>query len=189
MARLGEMARPHARLQDDSDHTEVPWPEDVVSIKAGALIADEGKRLIMESPSEELGHHGMDPCGDIVMRCMPCGLYGAEVRLPDGFLRMTSVKMSGWMHGIGALIPADSPEWHRQWSSEPGIAGCPAGPRAYTDRDGEGILLRLLGSENDEDHLVWLSGWSVPEIGDDDGFDFPVGLYAELVGRIAARLT
>lgn len=184
MARLGEIAQPQSLLSMSG----VPWPEDIIGLKVRTLLGETASRLIREAPVESLGCGVSLICGDVSMRMMPCGLYGAEWRLPDGFLRLISVKMAGWTGGVNHPIVPGSSEWRRQWSAERGIAGCPERPRAYLDSDGEGMMLRLLGSESEEDTLEWLSGWSVPEISEEDEFEFPEGLYSELVGAVAGRI-
>ena len=185
MARLGEIARPHGA----SVESGVPWPEDVVAVKARSLLGDVGSELIRGAAVESLGGQvGGFPDCEVAMRKMPCGLYGAEVRLPGGFLRFVSVKMSAWSRSVSTLALPESPSWSRQWSPEPGIAGCRERPRAYLDSDGEGLLLRLLGSESSGDVLEWLHVRTVPEVDDDGEFDFPEALYGRLAGEISRRV-
>lgn len=184
MARLGEVDRPRSL----SEVTDIPWPEDIVAMKAVAMLGEVGTRLIKDASVESLGNGVAVSCGEIAVLEMPCGLYGAEVRLPDGFLRLASVKMSGWRCGVCLTALPDSGEWSRQWSAEPGIAGCPARPRAYLDSDGAGCLLRLVGSESEEDALEWLTGWCVPAPDEEGCFDFPEVLYHHLVGAITEKL-
>ena len=186
MARLGERARPQAVAVTSG----VPWPEDIVALKVSAFLAEEGSRIIREAPVGLLGCGvvGLMGCEVVSRRKMPCGLYAAEVRMPDDFLRMVSVKMSGWLRGAVDVAFPGSAGWERQWSAESGIAGCPERPRAYLDADGSGLLLRLVGSESESDSLEWLSGWCVPEADNDGEFDFPDGLYPELVAAVMARL-
>lgn len=184
MARLGEIARPQSQLPESA----VPCPEDIVALRAASLLDDVGSRLIREASLETLGA-GVPIEPEVMMRLMPCGLYGAILRLPEGFLRLTSVRMSGWRRSVSSIVFPESADWERQWSSETGIAGCPERPRAYIDSDREGRLLRLLGSVDSSDTLDKLGVWTVPSPGEDGGFDFPETLYAELVGTIAAKLS
>lgn len=188
MARLGEIARPQTSLTDRSALSAVPWPEDIIGLKVASLLGEIGSELIREAPAEVLGGAPVKSGGEMTMRMMPCGLYGAEVRLPEGFLRLMSVKMAGWRRGVHTLVLPASEEWTRQWSEERGIAGCPERPQAYLDRDADGMLLRLLCSDSEEDSLECLSGWCVPLLDEEGEFDFPEALYAELVGAIAAKL-
>lgn len=189
MARLGEIARPQSRLAGTSALDGVPWPEDVVAVKVGSLLGDVGSGLIREASLESLGSGGSGSDDYVVgMREMACGLYGAEIRLPGNFLRVVSVRMAGWRGSVCEVAAAGSPEWIRQWSAEPGIAGCPDRPRAYFDSDGEGMLLRALGSESADDVLGWLRIWTVPEAGENGEFDFPEALYWELVGEISRNV-
>lgn len=186
MARLGETVRPQGLLSAAG----VPWPEDIIGVKVASLLGELGSRLLQEadcglSCPRDVGI----PSGVLaVLKRMPCGLYGAEVRLPEMFLRLVSVKMAGWRRSVCGLVSPGSAEWSRQWSPEPGIAGSPERPRAYLDSDGEGMLLRLLGSVDSSDTLESLGIWIVPSAGEDGGFDFPETLYAALVGAIAAKL-
>lgn len=179
MARLGEIARPHGL----SSACAVPWPEDIIHAKCLSLLPGEGASLIREAPVALLGA-GL-ACGDIIMRKMPSGMYAAEVRIPEGFLRMVSARMGEWRGSVRTLILPESAEWARQWSAQPGIAGCPERPCAYLDSDGEGRLVRLVGSVGAGDALEWMGVWCVPVGDEEGGFDFPGALYAELVGRIA----
>lgn len=184
MARLGEIARPCG----PQESCAVPWPEDIVALRARSFLGEEGSRLIMEAPAGSACHGGMCMAEVAAMRLMPCGLYGAEVRLPDGFLRLGSVMMAGWRKEVDSAASAGTAGWHRQWSPYPGIAGCPEEPRAYVDRDAHGLLLRAVGSPDADDPLEWLSVWTVPALDDDGCFLFPAALYPQLVGAVAGRL-
>lgn len=185
MARLGEMVRPHS-----SSEIDIPWPEEVVGMKVESLLGEIGAKLISESPLESLGG-AVDLPTDAVsaMRKMPCGLVGVDVKLPECFLRLVSVKMAGWKRSVSSAIAYGDPDWCRQFSFEPGIAGSPECPRAYLVSDGCGLLLRLSGSESADDSLEWLRFWTVPCVGDDGNFNFPESLYPLLVASIACHLT
>ena len=184
MARLGELAAPCRSAESGS----LAWPEDIVALRARSFLGEEGSRLIMEAPAGLDGAGGMRISEVAAMRLMPCGLYGAELRLPGGFLRLASVRMAGWRKGVDTAFSAGSAQWHRQWSSYPGIAGCPEAPRAYVDSDSGGLLLRAVGSVEADDALDWLTVWTVPALEEDGCFLFPETLYPQLVGAIAERL-
>ena len=189
MARLGEIAGPCGSPASGS----VACPEDIVALRARSFLGEEGSRLILEAPavSDGSGLHdsdGMRISEPAAMRLMPCGLYGAEVRLPDGFLRLASVRMASWRKGVDSACSSGSAQWHRQWSSYPGIAGCPEAPRAYVDSDSGGLLLRAVGSAEADDALEWLTVWPVPSPDEEGCFHFPAALYPRLVGAIAGRL-
>lgn len=188
MARLGEIARPQGPLSGTSALDGVPWPEDIIGKRAASYLGEVGSKLIMEASASEFGSGVSDSGREVSWRLMPCGLYGAEVRLPGGFLRLVSVMMSGWRRSVVSAVMPESPEWSRQWSAEAGIAGCPERPRAYVDCDGAGSLLRLVGSESEEDALEWLCGWSVPSVNEEGEFEFPESLYGDLVGAITEKL-
>ena len=186
MARLGEIARPQIMSQSQTGMSDVPWPEDIIGLKVKSLLPEIGAGLIREA---SVGLSGCQVFGSsgcqVLMKEMPCGLYSAEVRLPEGFLRLLSVKMSGWRDCVCSLILPEMSDWKRQWSPHPGIAGCPEWPRAYLDIDVDGMLLRLVGSVTGEDSLEWLQVLTVPEVDALGEFDFPEALYPELVGAIA----
>ena len=191
MARLGEIARPQSQSSASSSAVDVPWPEDIIGLKARSLLPEVGGSLIREAPLPLLdcgASHSPGTPEVYAMRRMPCGLYGAEVRLPGGFLRLVSVKMSDWGRSAVSVVLPESSGWNRQWSVESGIAGCPDRPRAYVDSDGGGILLRLMGSGSEDAALEWLNVWSVPEIDSSGEFDFPETLYPDLVAGISGRL-
>ncbi|MDE7347542.1 MAG: hypothetical protein K2N48_12495 [Muribaculaceae bacterium] len=185
MARLGEIARPQGLLSDSG----VPWPEDVVSVKAVSLLDEVGSELIRRAGIEALGG-GVDASSglDVVMRRMPCGLYGAEIRLPGDFLRLASAGMSGWRRDVFVPVFPGSTEWSRQWSAEPGIAGCPDSPRAYVGICGAEMLLRLMGSESVEDSLEHLHVWARPVPDGQGEFTFPESLYTDLIAGISRCL-
>lgn len=185
MGRLGEIVRP----QDQTSATDIPWPEDIIGLKASSLLGETGARLIREAPLELLGSGVVEVCGEVAKRVMPCGMYAAEVRLPEGFLRLVSVKMAEWQGSVSSLITPLMADWRRQWSDHLGIAGCPECPRAYLDSDGDGLLLRLVGSLSAGDTLEWMGVWTMPAPDLYGGFDFPSPLYPSLVESIAASIS
>lgn len=176
MTRLGELARPLPSLSD----TSIPSPPDVVALKTKSLLAEVGSRLIRKATVDMLGN-GMPIEGVVTMRQMPCGLYAAEVTLPDDFLRLVSLKMSGWERGVRGVILPGTPDWSRQWSAEEGIAGSPAKPQVYSDVNGSVGILRAVGSRAMDEELEWFCGWRVPVVDGEGRFDFPAGLYGELL--------
>lgn len=190
MERLGEISRPHTPSGGQvPEDVGVPWPEEAVALKARGLLAAEGSRLLREASVDDLGCGGMDLSGvEAVKVSMPCGLYAAEVRMPEGYLRFAGARMSEWSRGATEVLERGSSGWSRQWSSEPGIAGCPVRPRAYLDSDSGGLLLRLVGSVSADDSLEWLGVWCVPELDAEGRFGFPAGLYFRLVEAIAAGI-
>lgn len=183
MARLGEKARQGST----GSSAGVPWPEDVVALKIGALLPEQGAALIKEAPHHMLGS-GVSLTVSPTWRLMPCGLYAAEIPLPEGFLRLVAAKMSGWRGSVYSLIGPDNAGWSRQWSTHMGIAGCPEWPRAYLDSSGGGPLLRLVGSVEADCQPERLGVWSVPSVSSDGKFDFPEPLYPALVGAIAGKI-
>lgn len=185
MVRLGEIARP----QGQTSAPDIPWPEDIIGLKVSSLLGEAGARLIREAPLELLGSGVVDMSGEVAKLVMPCGMYAADVRLPEGFLRLVSVKMAEWQGSVSSLITPSMADWRRQWSDHLGIAGCPEWPRAYLHSDGEGLMLRLVGSCSAEDTLEWLGVWSMPKPDQDGGFDFPSPLYPSLVESIAASIS
>lgn len=179
MARLGEIALPQPLF----DSSEIPSSADIVSLKVESLLPEAGRRLILGAPSEMLGLRGSVDT-EKFMRMMPCGMYAAEILLPDGFLRLVSVRMGEWERNASSLILPDTSQWECQWSGEPGIAGCPERPKVYLDCD----ILRAIGSVSESDTLMHLRFWSVPKADDAGNFLFPTSLYPALVGEIAASL-
>ncbi|MDE6512265.1 MAG: hypothetical protein K2L00_09290, partial [Muribaculaceae bacterium] len=97
MARLGEFPRPRPSLPASSSGSGlslsgIPWPQDVVALKVRSMLPEAGSRLIREAaplPSAEGGAEA--PVS--VSRLMPCGLYAAEVSLPEDFLRIGMARM------------------------------------------------------------------------------------------------
>lgn len=188
MARLGEIARAQAPDSGGSALSDVPRPEDTVCVKCASLLAEVGARLIREAPTETLACGASMQGVQAAMRKMPCGLFGAEVVLPRGFLRLASVRMSGWRGSVHSAATPDDSGWMRQWSSHPVIAGCPERPRAYLDSGGEGVLLRLMGCVSADEEVESLLAWCVPEVDEEGKFEFPEVLYGNLVGEISGKL-
>ena len=179
MARLGEIARP----RPSGELPVIPAPADIICLKLESLLPEAGGNLINEASPELLGY-GCRIDTDMSMRLMPCGMYAAEIPLPDDFLRLVSVKMKEWERNAIRPVMPGSAQWDCQWSAEPGIAGCPGRPRSYLD----GNILRAIGSTKETDTLMYLRCWSIPNADDEGKFRFPTVLYPALVSEIAARL-
>lgn len=178
MARLGEISQPQPPLSV----CNIPTLADIVAHKVRSLLPEVGATLIRGASPDVLGM-GCQLAVAVSMRLMPCGMYAAEVPLPEDFLRLVSVKMSGWERSVSRLILPESPEWECQWSGEAGIAGCPERPRAYI----EGGILRALGSLDEDDVLEHIRCWRLPEPDSEGKFHFPETLYPELVDGIISK--
>lgn len=178
-ARLGEISR----LQPAFSDSEILSPADVISIKVDSLLPEIGSRLILDAPLELL-QGGMELSAEIKMRIMPCGLYGAELILPAGFLRLVSIQMTAWGRREGHLILPESTEWECQWSAEEGIAGCPERPRTYLD----GGMIRAVGSRSQTDTLASFRCCVIPNPDSEGRFTFPDPLYPSLVSSIASSI-
>lgn len=178
-ARLGEISRPQPAFSD----SEILSPADVISIKVECLLPEIGSRLILDAPLELL-QGGMESSAEIKMRIMPCGLYGAELILPAGFLRLVSMRMRAWSRSEGHLILPGSAEWECQWSVEEGIAGCPERPRVYFD----GGMIRAVGSRSQTDTLASFRCFNIPNPDSEGSFPFPDLLYPSLVSSIASSI-
>ena len=174
MVRLGEISL----SQTSVSAAGIPSPAEVIAAKVTSLLPEVGTKLICEASGSQLAG-GMAMEAEAVFRLMPCGLHAAEIRLPEGFLVLTSLRMSGWRRSVSRLILPGSADWDCQWSEEPGIAGCQARPRVYMD----GNVLRAVGVEADS-AVEWLRGWKIPSPGSDGKFHFPGSLYPDLVGGI-----
>ncbi len=180
MRRLGEITLPPSSAVSMA----VPGPADVIGAKIESLLPEVGGRLIREASYSMLGG-GVEVEVDVEMSRLASGLFAAEIRLPAGFLRLVSVKMSGWRRSVSELILPGNPGWDCQWSDEEGIAGCPEKPRVYLD----GCVLRAVGCRSETDGLAWLRCWCLPHPDSDGKFSFPEALYPELVtGTVQAML-
>lgn len=183
MARLGENTRPPASY----DGLDIPSPVDVIGRKISSLLPEIGTKLIKDAPADNLG--AGEPVELVVsMRKMPCGLYAGEVGLPEDYLRLVSVKMAGWSRCVTQVIRSADMEWSRQWSEEPGIAGCPDAPRAYLVCEEDGLKLLLIGSEDGVDSLDLLRVCRAPSPAADGTFHFPSSLYPPLISEIVTTL-
>lgn len=174
MVRLGEISRPHTSVSASG----IPSAADVVAAKAAALLPDVGARLIAGASLSQLAG-GVAMEAEVAFRLMPCRLHAAEIQLPEDFLALVSLRMSGWERSVGRIVLPDSADWYCQWSEEPGIAGCPERPRVYLDDN----VLRAVGSGADAE-VEWFRGWKIPSPGADGKFHFPASLYPDLVAGI-----
>lgn len=178
MVRLGEIARP----LPSGVSSAVPGPAEVVGAKVAVLLPEVGSRLIREASVEMLGG-GILTEVEVAMVKMPCGLYAAEIHLPEGFLRLVSVRMSGWERSACGMIYPGMPEWGCQWSREEGIAGNPEKPQVYFDGD----VLRAVGSRVATESLAWFRCCKIPRLNEDGEFEFPDGLYTDLVAKVVEQ--
>lgn len=176
MARLGENPRPQPPYQG----LDIPAPEDVIRRKIASFLPEIGSRLIKEASSDSLGA-GEEIDVSVAMRKMPCGMYAAEVKLPEDFLRLVSTKMFGWTRSVNQIIIPGDIAWSRQWSAEPGIAGSSWRPKVYMVNTDKGLILRLIGSGDETDALEWLRICRCPTSDADGSFHFPSSLYATLI--------
>ena len=162
-ARVGEMA-------------------DEVALMVESRLPEVGERLLREAPMEMLGQ-GEELDAEVTARLMPCGLYAAEISLPEDFVRLVSVRLEGWERSVCRVTGYDSIGSDCQWSAEPGIAGCPERPRCYLDMAG-GLVLRLVGSEK-VPVVSELRVWRLPMA---PSFYFPPLLYPRLVAEIGKMI-
>lgn len=174
MGRMGEV-----RVAEG----DFPFPtvEEAVRLKVRTLLPLVGKRLICSSK----GVWGGDllTSAPYSMTRMPCGLYAADIQLPEDFLRLLSVRMGEWRQGADRVILPGDADWTRQWSEEPGIAGCRDRPRVYLLHDGT-RRLRCIGSASEDDKLASLSILQIPNPDEDGKFIFPEEIYLDLVEGI-----
>ena len=157
---------------------------DEVALMIEGMLPEIGAGSIRGAPFDRLGG-GVPIAVETASRLMPCGLYAVEVVLPADFLRLVSVKIPGWQRCANHLILPGDAEWECQWSAEPGIAGCPARPRAYLATEGDGMILRLVGSESADASLGHLRVLTIPAAPE---FHFPSQLYPDLIGMIAEKI-
>lgn len=179
MVRLGEIAQPQPTLSA----TTIPGPADIVATKIKIMLPEIGSKLIRETSPDLLGN-GEIAEPEFSMRKMPCGMYAAEIALPEGFLRMVSLKMESWSRSVGRLILSGSADGECQWSTESGIAGSPDRPRVYLDGD----IVRAVGSKTESDKIERFVCWQIPSVAEDGTFCFPAALYPILTSIIAAKL-
>lgn len=151
------------------------------------LLPEIGRRLLLEAPA------GIPASGEhyptsLTFRKMPCGLYCAEAGLPEDFVGLESVKMSGWERSAHEVIGPEESRHGCQWSAEEGIAGSPEKPRVYFCQRPSGGILTLMGSEGTSDTLDHLIIRRAPTIDSEGGFRFPEALYSALIAGLQAAL-
>ncbi len=177
MGRVGETAEPSP--------SAIPGPGDIIALKVESLLPEVGERLLREAPIAMLGG-GMPIEAEATSRLMPCGLYAAEVAVPEDFVRFVSAKMVGWERGVERIVCAGDAEWSCQWSEEAGIAGCAARPRGYMVVSDAGRVVRLMGCASPDSELELLRGWVTPHAPE---FHFPSALYPRLITEICKTAT
>ena len=165
-----------------------PSPCEVFAMRIRGLLPSAGRDLLEEAPAAMLaGAPSVVSVPD--MRMMPCGLYAAILPLPEGFARLVSLRMESWTRAVCSCILPDSGEWERQYSREPGIAGCGCRPQAYLADGPSGLTLTAFGSDLPDDRLSHLLFWPTPEPDADGHFCFPSALYPALVTALSRSLT
>ncbi len=177
MGRVGETAQPSP--------SAIPGPGDIIALRVESLLPEIGKRLLLEAPLAMLGE-GIPLEAEATSRLMPCGLYAAEVAMPEDFVRFVSAKMEGWGRSVERIICAVDAEWGCQWSEEEGIAGCAARPRAFMVVSEAGRSLRLMGTVSASATIEWLRVWVTPYAPE---FHFPTALYPQLIKEICKTAT
>lgn len=182
LARMGESVAPAG-----VHLAGVASTAEIVERKAGSLLPEVGRRLLSGASAAMMaGAPGF--ASSIAARKMPCGLYAADIALPDGFARLVAARMESWSRSVHEMALPGTGGYERQWSDEPGIAGCPSRPRAYLHHTAAGAALRLMGSEAPADTLAHLYLWCEPRPDPDGSFLFPAALYGALVGGIAEAM-
>ena len=83
---------------------------DDVALMIGSMLPEVGAGIIRGSPLDRLGG-GMLTVSETTSRLMPCGLYAVEATLPEDFLRLVSVKISGWRRPANSLILPGATAW------------------------------------------------------------------------------
>lgn len=185
LALLGENARsPSVSLATG----DVPSVRSRIERRIAALLPEIGSEQIAGAPVTVLG--GGEPLtAEVEFRRLPCGLYGADVGLPDDVVRVAAVKMASWERAVSEPIPASSGESGREWSKEPGIAGNPIRPHAYLSIGERGRKLTLCGSETEADRLEICLVWRIPGADGEGKFRYPEILVPALAARIAEAIT
>lgn len=182
MERLGENPRP---LSASASSAGIPSVRQRMESRVASMLPEEGSDIIIEAERNLLSG-GENLTASPEMRMLPCGLYGAEIAMPDDFLRLVSLKMNGWSRAVS--VTAEPGAVDMQWSGEPGIAGCASRPKAYIRLNPDGISLTAVGSVSSSDRVEHCLIWRVPSADGDGKFRFPASLYPKLAERIASKL-
>lgn len=183
LAWMGEAA-PAASPAGISGAMDVPT---ALRRKASVLLPAVGSLLILEAPAAMLPgaeHYA----GNVELRRAGCGLYAADLSLPEDMVRIVSVKMAGWNRTLERFEEADSAAYGCQWSQHPAIAGNPDRPKGYLRHGNGGRILTVIGSVGAGDAPEHLLLWRVPKVDVGGSFRFPAPLYPELVEKLSAEL-
>lgn len=183
MARLGEISPSPSPCLCEG----LPSTTDMLKERVASLLPSIGKGLIAQASPGELGG-GEDMAAEADMVLLPCGLYAADIPVPDGFLRFVSARMGEWNRAVVAVADPGSGSWSRQWSAEESIAGSPSLPRAYLCHADGVRVVRLVGSTSVSDTLLWLRGWGIPRPDAEGSFSFPRLLWPDLITKIAEMI-
>lgn len=180
MALLGENSQQRPALSG----VDVPGTYGMLTLKIKNLLPACGRQLLAEaSPQQLAGGEETEP--ECVIRRMPCGLDAADMPLPADTVRVASLECAGWTGDVTSVITPESDAWRRQWSKEPGIAGCAARPMAYLGPTAAGLRLRVIPYISATPPLLTL--WRVPIPDSATNFHFPESLYPDLVKEITAQ--
>lgn len=178
LASLGEM-------RDDVSDSDVLSMARILERKIAAMLPEAGARLMRESPHELLGGAETLAGAETSVRRMESGLYALDIMLPEDFLRLVEVRLSGWKRAVHDVSVPGTPLFSCQWSREPAIAGCPEKPRAYMSASGAGWRLTAAAVGSVSPEVESLLVWRIPRADSLGRFLFPSALYPGLVGVIA----
>ena len=180
MSALGETSG----VSPSSGMAGIPTLRDILKRKISSFLPEAGKKLLVEASAEMLAG-AEDYHAEVSARKVPAGLYAVDIPLPEDFVRLVSLRMRSWQRGVDKVFTSASDCFQRQYSAEPGIAGCPSRPQAYL---GNGILTAI-GSETASDTLEHLHLWRIPLPDSAGNFHFPAPLYPDLLTRLLSLIS
>lgn len=160
---------------------ESPFPDFTSRVRL--LATDVLTRLLLESPKIMLS--GWKPFGSKITIDEDEGV--ATLPLPEDYLRLGSIRLSGWSKSVEETLPAESPRFAGRGCRLPGINPDKYRPAAEEAIAADGTMtLRLYGATAG-DTLISATYMPLPAIHDEQ-LEVPQALYSELISRIAEKM-
>lgn len=171
--------------RDEAADSDVLSVARILERKIAVSLPEIGARLIRDSPPELLGGAECLAGADTAVGQMESGLYALSIKLPEDFLRLVEVRLSGWRRAVHDVSVPGTPLFNCRWSREPAIAGCPEMPRAYLSAAGTGWRLTAAACASVSPEVESLLVWRIPRADSAGRFRFPSALYPVLVDMLA----
>lgn len=156
------------------------------SLRERLMMEAEGcaARAVADTPRELLTGWSRLPTEGLKVESDGKGV----LRLPDDFLMLHSLRLSGWERGVTEILAAS--HWLRRWQGSRwhGLRGNPQRPLAFHALDADGRHCLELFSAYAGDSLE--EGWymALPRIKEDGGIEIPPAAYRKCLDYMVDTL-